>query len=476
MSIESDLRKDGISVIEPLDKASIDAIAKSVSEKIVTAFPNFGFTFDSLYSRFSNLPMYIANIPFGSAEASYFYKNSSVYFRDGMGLNSLEKFATHELIHNLQEQKSQKGKLVRLGLCTFNGSKTFGMALNEAAVQYAASSILDSKFETVTYYGITFSTISPNYYPLLCNLIAQMAYITGEEVLFDSTLNCNDYFKNKFSALCGESVYTQISTLLDKILDLEGKIITLRNKQQNKELAFEKSHNLSNKIENLKEEIRTAYFSAQELIIKSYFSTVYKSLMTSVDLDRFRKKLYSFQEYIGTVSDYYFFNNFYIEMMEKLDKKFDVLSDIVDNGSTYLIPRKENKILKIIGYIKKLFLKKQLEKENSRGITLISLVITFVIMTILAGVTLSIALGDHGLVENSRNTNDETRVNVVTDKIKIWKKENTLSNTLGDADALIQELLDDNLIYADEIDRANQTITLKQDDGTILKVISYSQP
>ena len=104
------------------------------------------------------------------------------------------------------------------------------------------------------------------------------------------------------------------------------------------------------------------------------------------------------------------------------------------------------------------------------------MVITFVIMTILAGVTLSIALGDHGLVENSRNTNDETRVNVVTDKIKIWKKENTLSNTLGDTDALIQELLDDNLIYADEIDRANQTITLKQDDGTILKVISYSQP
>ena len=38
-------------------------------------------------------------------------------------------------------------------------------------------------------------------------------------------------------------------------------------------------------------------------------------------------------------------------MMEKLDKKFDVLSDIVDNGSIYLILRKENKILKIIGYI-----------------------------------------------------------------------------------------------------------------------------
>ena len=32
MSIESDLKKDGITVIEPLDSLSINAIAKNVSE------------------------------------------------------------------------------------------------------------------------------------------------------------------------------------------------------------------------------------------------------------------------------------------------------------------------------------------------------------------------------------------------------------------------------------------------------------
>ena len=60
MSIESDLKKDGITVIEPLDITTVNVIAKNVSKKIVAAFSNLGFDFDTLYERFSKLPMYIA--------------------------------------------------------------------------------------------------------------------------------------------------------------------------------------------------------------------------------------------------------------------------------------------------------------------------------------------------------------------------------------------------------------------------------
>lgn len=364
MSIESELKKDGITVIEPLDSSSVNTIAKNVSKEIVEAFPNFGFTFDALYNRFSSLPMYIADIPEGLSEASYFYKNSSVYFRDGMGLSDLEKFAVHELIHNLQERKDSKGNLSRLGLCTIKGSKISGMALNEAAVQLISSNILGSTFESVTYYDITFSTISPNCYPLLCNLIAQMAYVTGEEVLFDSTFNSNDYFKNKFVALCGENVYNQISIAFDKILNLEEKIIMLRNKVENADFSTYKSQSISEKINDLKNQIKATYFSTQELIIKTYFYTVFKSIITSSDVDRFRKKLYNFQELTGTTSNYHFFNNFYIDMMENLDKKFDAISNDNSN-STYLIPRKENKFIKLINYIKKLILKREFENNKS---------------------------------------------------------------------------------------------------------------
>lgn len=362
MSIDSDLKKDGITIIEPLDASTIHTIAKNVSEKIVSTFPNFGFNFDTLYNRFSNLPMYIANIPEGMSEASYFYKNSAIYFRDGMGLGDLEKFAVHELIHHLQEEKNSKGNLIRLGLCNFKGSKVEGMALNEAAVQLLASNILGNTFENVTYYDITFSTISPNCYPLLCNLIYQMAYITGEEVLFDSTFNSNDHFKNKFSALCGEKVYSHLSSLFDKILNTEEKIIILNNKQQNDNLSVAKSQAIYNKISDLKKQLKYTYFSAQELIIKSYFSTVFKTLITSVDLDRFRKKLYNFQELIGTTTNYSFFNSYYISMMENLDNRYDILSNATNSYSTYLIPKKENKFSKFINYIKKLLWEKEVEK------------------------------------------------------------------------------------------------------------------
>ena len=213
--------------------------------------------------------MYIANIPEGMSEASYYYKNSSVYFRDGMGLNDLEKFSIHELIHNLQEVKNEKGNLVKLGLCKVNSFKVEGLALNEAAVQLIASNILEETFENLTYYDINFSTISPNCYPLLCNLISQMAYVTGEDILFESTLNSNDNFKNKFSAICGEKTYNDLSNYFDKILNSEEKIINLNNKIQHEDLSSSKLDSLNNKIISLKQDLRNAFFNAQELIIKS---------------------------------------------------------------------------------------------------------------------------------------------------------------------------------------------------------------
>lgn len=359
MSIESDLKKDGITVIEPLDTTTVNVIAKNVSKKIVAAFSNLGFNFDTLYEKFSKLPMYIADMPEGMSEASYFYKNSAIYFRDGMGLADLEKFAVHELIHNFQEQKNEKGDLTRLGLCTFKGSKPTGMALNEAAVQLLASNILENTFETATYYDITFSTVSPNCYPLLCNLIYQMAYVTGEEVLFESTFNSNDHFKNKFTALCGENVYNQVSNYFDKILETEEKIIKISNKIQKTELSTAKVDSLYKKSDELKKQLKSAYFSTQELIINSYFTNSLKTLITSEDVDIFRKKLYSFQDIIGTTTNYFFFNNYYIQMMEKLDSRYDSLSDYLDDDNTYLIPKKENKFTKIINYIKKLIWKKE---------------------------------------------------------------------------------------------------------------------
>ena len=359
MSIEADLKKDGIIVIEPLDKSSVITIAKNVSNKIYTAFSSFGFTYEGLFDKLSKVPMYVANIPKGMSEASYFYKNSSIYFRDGMGLEDIEKYSVHEFIHNIQEIKDEKGNLVRLGLCKFNGSKITGMALNEASVQILSSNALNSTFENVEYYGLTFSTISPNVYPLICNLVTQMAYVTGENVLFDSTFNSNDHFKNKFIALCGQKNYNTIVSNLDKLLFTEENIIILENKLQSEDLNLYKSSKIRDKISTQKLKITKLYFNTQELIMSSYFDTVYSNLLTTVDIENFRKNLYGFQELIGTSPNYYFFDNFYISMMEKLDFKYDVITD-----NTYLIPKKENKLIRILKTIRDLISLKSFEKDN----------------------------------------------------------------------------------------------------------------
>ena len=71
---------------------------------------------------------------------------------------------------------------------------------------------------------------------MICNLVNQMAYIVGENILFDSTLYSNDRFKNSFIKLCGQKTYNRISKNLDKILCAEEKIIIYTSKLENNEL------------------------------------------------------------------------------------------------------------------------------------------------------------------------------------------------------------------------------------------------
>ena len=188
MSIESDLRKDGIRVIDILDTMSVNKIAHNIAKKLCDTFPELCFSENDLFTKLSQLNMYRASMPEGMAEANYFYKNTSIYFNEKIDFDDLEEFAIHECIHYIQEIKDKKNNLVRMGLCNFDNFKILGMGLNEAAVQYMTSKVIGITKDYVKYFGISFRTISPSYYPLECNLIEQMAYITGDSILFDSTL------------------------------------------------------------------------------------------------------------------------------------------------------------------------------------------------------------------------------------------------------------------------------------------------
>ncbi len=351
MSIEKDLQKDGIYVIEELDALSITLIAKFVAEKFLSFFPFSGFRYHDLFVKVSRLNMYVADMPEGMSEANYLYKNSSIYFKKGLSIDEMKELTIHEFIHHFQERKDEKGTLYRLGLCDFNNMKVHGMSMNEAAVQLISSKILNKQKDTVKYYGIEFSTITPSYYPIICNLINQMAYLVGESTLYHSTLYSDDQFKNAFIKQTSEATFSQIEKNFDKILDAEEKIIRVTSHLHQDELNEKELAKVSTKIENYKNTIKETFIETQNKIFTSYFDNGLQNLYSEQDIENYREKLYSYKDLLGTTENYTYFNDYYIQLMTKLDEVYEQIT-----GQTALVPYKRSlwqillsKITKLLG-------------------------------------------------------------------------------------------------------------------------------
>lgn len=330
MSIEHELKKNGIEVIYQLDTLKTNSIAKKIAKKLCDTFPEHSLSYNKLFIKLSRLNMYVARMPHGMSEATYYYKNSSIYFNSLIDLeNDLDNFAIHECIHAIQEIKDKNNNLVKLGLCTFEGFKVIGTALNEAAVQIMTSKATETETDVVTYYNITFPTNSPNYYPLECNLISQMAYITGEYSLFESTLLSNDTFKNKYISKTSEKAYSIIVNNLDYLMELQEKLIKLNNALNNENPS--KAFILNTKIENCKKNITNTYIKTQNLILCSYFDKAFNNISTFEDLENYRRKLYNYKQFIGITEGYNFFNNYYIEKMNLLEKRYNYIETYGEN-------------------------------------------------------------------------------------------------------------------------------------------------
>lgn len=357
MSIESDLRKDGITVIGPIPTLTINSLASSTADKLCFAFPELHLNNQNLFIELSRLSMYTASIPEGIAEANYFYKNSSVYFREGVDLSSLHPFVVHELLHHLQSIRDKKGELVRLGLCEFGEFKIYGMGLNEGAVQLMTAKAMGENTDIVKYYDLSFPTCSPNFYPLLCNLVAQMAYITGPEVLHTSTFFGTDEFKNRFIALCGEKTYYKVSHNLDILLSIEEKIVKLQNRLLT-DVSNNKSRKLSLKVEDLKKDIKEIFLQTQNLIFTSYFNREFAKISTLDEIETYRSRLYNYQNYIAIAEGYYTFHSYYINQMANLDLKHDSI-----HNNTALVLVKPNIFSSFLKAIKRLW-----KKESSSEI------------------------------------------------------------------------------------------------------------
>ena len=359
MNIEAELKKDGIEIVGRLDTLSVNSLAKSVSSKICKAFPKAHFSSKQLFIEFARLPMFLAEMPEGFAEANYFYKNSSIYFKQGVPLDELEKFAIHEFIHHLQEVKDKNGNLYRLGLCEYGEFKTYGMALNEGAVQLLTSKVLEQPEDIVKYYEISLPTNSPNYYPLLCNLVKQLTYLIGENLLFESTFFSTDSFKLEAARLLGRKEFLKIQDNLDKILYIEEKIIKLNNQLLEDNCDTSKAQKIGIKIYNYKTNLRKVFIQTQDLIFSSYFNNEFNNLTTTQEIEIYRTKLYNYQNYIGITENYFDFNNYYVDKMAELENKYEA---IINNVALTVV--KESKLANLFKALRNILSwNKEKEKE-----------------------------------------------------------------------------------------------------------------
>lgn len=315
MSIVYLLKKEGIVNIKPLDSNQIKTIAKDIAIKLCLAFPEHNLDRQALYNSFCSLDMYTATMPKDSSGAKYVANSNAIYFNEDLDFSAIPEVAMHECIHFIQEKRLTNSN-------TFVGLTSFasGLALNEAAVQLMASEANMSNIEEEKYFGITLHTISPNYYPLECTLVNEIAYFTGTYPLFHSVLNSNDVFKNTFIAKFNKRIYNRFSRQLDKLLHLENELNCYNSELENSDKLSDVKE-LNGIIIKQKEQIQKLFFNIQNFIIRNCFYCSYNSINTMDDLKDLKMKLYNLKNIIGIADGYTFYNSFYCDFMNALENK-----------------------------------------------------------------------------------------------------------------------------------------------------------
>ena len=318
MATYARLKKEGIEVIEKLDVMKVNSIAINIASKLCLAFPEHNLNKSELFESLARLNMYVAKMPGDSSGAKYFYKDNSIFFKETTNIDEMAELAVHECIHCIQELRDSNNNLVRLGL--YSPSCNSGLAINEAAVQLMASETNMTDITNETYYGISINTVSPDYYPLECALLNQIAYFTGTYPLYHSTLYSNDVFKNTLILKTDKKSYSIISKNFDKLLTLENNLNYYASELQFTDKIS--SIRLLNKlIIDVKKDIKSLFFKTQNLIMNKCFKNEFNNIRNLEDIKNFNSKLYNYKNIIGYADEYTFYNEFYRNMMESIEEK-----------------------------------------------------------------------------------------------------------------------------------------------------------
>ena len=116
--------------------------------------------------------------------------------------------------------------------------------------------------------------------------------------------------------------------------------------------------------------------------------------------------------------------------------------------------------------------------KTQKGLTLIALVITIIVMVILAGVSLSLTTGDNGVLNKAKLAKEETRAGQVKDVLDVWFADKQIADEIGlkseHIDKVIERLKNDGLLTESEINEINDPNNVNKEIKIGNQIISFN--
>ena len=105
--------------------------------------------------------------------------------------------------------------------------------------------------------------------------------------------------------------------------------------------------------------------------------------------------------------------------------------------------------------------KEQIQKKNEKGITLIALVVTIIVILVLAGISIAMLTGENGIITNAITANSATRGGEVKERVALEVSNNKIleytNRTQKTKAEVIEELAEEGKLTAEEVAQLTDT-------------------
>ena len=326
MSKKFNHKLHGISNITEISAKDRHTISKKAVDLIYPVVSEFNISKEMLFNSLGKSNMYLADFD-DLSMGKYDYTTNSIYFSNDLDISNLDSSVIHEILHFFQAELTEDNFLIRMGL--FKPSKLFrpekGLGLNEASVQYIASTIAKEVPDHVKYYELELTTPSSNYYPIETAIIRQMCFFTGTYPLFFSTLFSTDLFEKTFKTITSEENYNYIEEKLTYIVQLQEKLSDVYSTIHTHNQAESKKISVLNNITNLKNKLRETVLDVQKIIYTSAFANELDKIETVQDIVNMKTLISNFENYIINYEGDYSFEQFKDKINIELNNKLALI-------------------------------------------------------------------------------------------------------------------------------------------------------